>query len=144
VDAEGRLDRAALAARALSGPEGQKKLEAILHPLIRAELAREVEARGRAGARAVVIEAAMILESGHRGFYDLLVVVVASPEERVRRAAERGMDPEEARRRLALQWSDEEKAAAADLVIVNDGSLDTLAARADELAERIRTAARAR
>ncbi len=144
VDAEGRLDRTVLAGRALVDPEGQARLQAILHPPIRAALAREVEARGRAGAEAVVIEATMILESGHRAFYDLLVVVVAAPEERVRRAAARGMDQAEARRRLALQWTDEEKAAQADRVIVNDGSLDGLAARADELAEDIRTAARAR
>ena len=144
VDGEGRLDRAALAARALADTEGQQRLQAILHPPIRAALAREVEARGRAGVEAVVIEATMILESGHRAFYDFLVVVIAAPEERVRRAAARGMDPAAARRRLALQWTDEEKAAAADRVIVNDGSLDALAARADELVAAILAAARNR
>jgi dephospho-CoA kinase len=144
VDGEGRLDRPALAARALGDPAGQARLHAILHPPIRAELAREVERRGRAGAEAVVIEASMILEGGHREFYDFLVVVVATVEEKVRRAAARGMDPAEARRRLALQWSDEEKGAAADRVIVNDGSLDSLAAQAAELAQDIRTAARTR
>lgn len=144
VDARGRLDRPALAARALGDPAGQARLHALLHPRIRAELAREVERRGRAGAEAVVIEATMILEGGHREFYDWLVVVVAAPEEKVRRAVARGMDPTEAERRLALQWSDEEKAAAADRVIVNDGSLDLLAAQAAELAEDIRTAARTR
>ncbi len=141
IDAAGRLDRAALAARALAAPEGQAKLNAILHPRIRAELASEVERLQEAGTEAVVIEATLILESGHRDFYDLLVVVVAANEEKVRRAVARGMDADEARRRLDLQWGDEVKSRAADHIVINDGSLEALAAAADGLARKIRSEA---
>ncbi len=144
VDAAGRLDRAALAARALRDPAGQARLHAILHPRIRSELGREVERLGHAGVEAVVIEATVILESGHRDFYDLLVVITAPDDEKVRRAVARGMTAAEAWERLALQWSDAEKAALADLVVTNDGSLDSLAIEADRLAAEIRRAARAR
>lgn len=140
---DGRLDRAAVAARALADPAAQARLNAILHPPIRARLRAEVERLGRAGEAAVVVEAALILEGGHRPFYDLLVVVVAPEAEKVRRATERGMSTEEARRRLALLWPDERKAAAADRIVRNDGTLAELAAEADRLAAEIRAAAAA-
>ena len=137
----GELDRAALAARALADPDGQRRLHAILHPPIRAALAREVEALGRAGEGAVVIEAAVLLEGGGHEFYDWIVVVVAPEAMKVARAVARGMAAAEARRRLGLQWSDERKAAAAHRVIVNDGTLADLAAAAARLADEIRAEA---
>jgi dephospho-CoA kinase len=137
----GELDRAALAARALADPAGQARLHAILHPPIRAAMAREVTALGERGARAVVIEAAVLLEGGGREFYDWIVVVVAPEALKVARAEGRGMLAAEARRRLSLQWPDERKAAAAHRVIVNDGTLADLAALAGRLAREIRAEA---
>jgi dephospho-CoA kinase len=137
ITPEGRLDRAALAARALGDLGGQSRLHAILHPPIRAALAREVAALGRAGKRAVVIEAAVLLEGGGHEFYDWIVVVVAPEAVKVARAVERGMPAEEARRRLDLQWPDERKATAAHRVIANDGTLADLAAAAERLAGEI-------
>ncbi len=142
LDARGALDRAALAARALANPTDQSRLHRILHPPIRAALAAEVARLGRAGEAAVVIEAALILEGGEPEFYDLLVVVTAPDPTKVERAAARGMAVAEARRRLALQWSDERKARAAHQVIANDGTLADLAAAADRLAAVIRATAR--
>jgi dephospho-CoA kinase len=141
LDADGRLDRAALAARALADPAGQARLHAILHPPIREKLQAEVERLGEEGTPAVVIEAALALEGGQASFYDLVVVVVAPDAEKIRRAVARGMSAEEAERRLRLLWPDAEKMARADRVIHNDGSLPALAAAADELARDIRAAA---
>jgi dephospho-CoA kinase len=141
LDAEGGLDRAALAARALSDPASQARLHQILHPPIRAALATEAERLGRAGHDAVVIEAALILEGGEPEFYDLLVVVTAREAEKIARAEARGMPAAEARRRLALQWPDERKAAAAHQVIRNDGTLAELESAADRLVAVIRAAA---
>jgi dephospho-CoA kinase len=138
---DGGLDRPRLAARALAEPALQARLNAILHPPIRERLAARVAELGRAGAAAVVIEAALILEGGHRAFYDLVVVVVAADDEKVRRAEARGMAGPEARRRLALLWPDAEKAAAADRVVRNDGTLAELELAADRLARDIREAA---
>jgi dephospho-CoA kinase len=141
VGTDGRLDRALLASRALADPAGQARLNAILHPRIRERLALEVARCERAGEPAVIIEATLILESGNRDFYDLLVVVVADDREKVRRAVRRGMDEEEAHRRLALLWPDGRKAEAAHRVIHNSGSLEELEAVARALAREIREAA---
>ena len=145
LDPQGALDRAALAACALGDPASQARLHAILHPRIRAAVAAEAERLGRAGHPAVVIEAAVILEGGEPEFYDLLVVVTAPDPIKIARAEARGMAAAEARRRLALQWPDERKAAAAHLVIANDGTLPDLEAAAERLAAviRARTARRA-
>jgi dephospho-CoA kinase len=143
IDAEGRLDRAALAARALADPAGQARLHAILHPPIRDRIESQVEALGRAGEPAVIIEAALALEGGQSSFYDLLVVVVAPDAEKIRRVVARGMTRDEAERRLRLLWSDEEKMARAHRVVMNDGSLSALAAEADHLAHEIESAAAA-
>lgn len=140
ITAEGGLDRPLLAARALTDRASQARLNSILHPPIRERLAIEVERLGREGAPAVVIEATLALESGNRAFYDWLVVVVAPDEEKVKRAAARGMSGEEARRRLALLWTDADKEAQADRVIRNDGSLAALAAAAEELGREIAAA----
>jgi dephospho-CoA kinase len=142
LDPRGALDRAALAARALGDRAGQARLHELLHPPIRAALAAEIGRLGAAGEEAVVIEAAMILEGGEPEFYDVLVVVTAADGTKVERASARGMAAAEARRRLALQWSDERKAAAAHQVIANDGTLAELEAAADRLAAWIRSAAR--
>lgn len=141
LDPQGALDRAALAARGLADPKSQARLHQILHPPIRAAVAAEAERLGRAGHPAVVVEAALILEGGEPEFYDLLVVVVAPDAMKIARAEARGMPAAEARRRLALQWPDERKAAAAHQVIRNDGTLAELASAAERLTALIRARA---
>jgi len=141
LDAAGRLNRAALAARAFGDRASQARLHQILHPPIRAAVAAEAERLGREGHPAVVVEAALILEGGEPEFYDLLVVVTAPDRAKIARAEIRGMPAAEAERRLALQWSDERKAAAAHQVVRNDGTLAELSAAADRLAAVIRAAA---
>jgi dephospho-CoA kinase len=144
VDAHGRLDRRKLAALALADSGSQARLHAILHPPIRERLRAEVERLAGEGEAAVIIEATLALEAGNRSFYDVLVVVVARDEEKVKRAVARGMGEGEARRRLALLWPDARKAAQADWVVDNDGSLPALALAADRLASEIRARAGAR
>lgn len=140
VTADGELDRAVLARRAFIDPSTRDRLQAILHPRIRAALAAAIGDLGRTGHEVVLVEAAMILEGGHRDSYDMLVVVTASEAAKLERAVSRGMDEAEAARRLALQWTDERKARAADWTVDNSGDLDDLAAAADRLAAGIRDA----
>lgn len=142
LNAAGELDRAVLARRAFIDPATRDRLQAILHPRIRAALAAAIDELGRAGHGVVVIEAAMILEGGHQDFYDMLVVVTAPQPAKLERAAERGMDRAEAARRLALQWSDDRKAAAADWVVENDDDRTALAREADRLSAGIREASK--
>ena len=137
IDEQGGLDRARLAARALTDLAGRDRLQALLHPPIRQALAEAVRALGDGGHRVVVIEASMILEGGHQAFYDMLVVVTAPTELKLERAAGRGMATDEARRRLDLQWPDGRKTARADWVVENSGDRVALSSAAAELAAEI-------
>jgi len=99
--------------------------------LIRAEIERRIErAREEGRVRAVVVEAAILLEAGWRSLVDQVWVICARRDDVVERlAAQRGMAEEEAAARMAKQMSDAERRAAADVVIDNDGSIDDLRAR---------------
>jgi dephospho-CoA kinase len=141
LDGAGRLDRPALA-RVVFGDEAARgRLNAILHPRIRAKAAARIAA---APAGTVVVQdVPLLVETGQAGSYDLVVVVEAPAELRVARLGrDRGMAPEEARARMAVQASDEQRRAVADVVLVNDGSPDDLRAKVDRLwRERVSPAA---
>ncbi len=132
LDGSGGLDRPALA-RVVFGDEAARgRLNAILHPRIRARAA-ELIAAAPPGT-VVVQDVPLLVETGQAGTYDLVVVVAAPAELRVRRLArDRGMPGEEARARMAAQATDEQRRAAADVVLVNDGTPDELRAKVDQL-----------
>ncbi len=127
---DGRLDRAALGARVFADPEARSKLNAIIHPLVRAEAERLAAA---AGEDAVLVEdIPLLVETGQHGRFDLVLTVQAPAEERVRRMVEdRGMTEADARARIAAQATDEDRAAVSSTVLVNDGSVHRLLDRVD-------------
>ena len=132
LDGAGRLDRAALA-RVVFGDEAARgRLNAILHPRIRARAAERIAA---APAGTIVVQdVPLLVETGQAGSYDLVVVVETPAELRVERLGrDRGMTAEEARARMAAQAGDEQRRAVADVVLVNDGDLDTLRAEVDRV-----------
>jgi dephospho-CoA kinase len=138
LDAEGRLDRPALAAIVFGDEAARGRLNGILHPRIRARAAERIAA---APAGTVVVQdVPLLVETGQAGAYDLVLVVEAPPELRVQRLArDRGMPAEQARSRMAAQATDEQRRAAADVVIVNDGTPERLRADVDRFwAERVR------
>jgi dephospho-CoA kinase len=134
LDSDGSINRARLAETAfgLSGNAVPrvKELNAIVHPAVIAkenEMMRELERRDPDGV--VVVEAALILESGAADRFDDLIVVTCHPEQRIIRYARRHGISEEAAhaevtRRMAAQIPDEEKIEAASFVIDNSGSLE--------------------
>ncbi len=121
---DGEIDRAKLSAIALADPESASELNALIHPLVIAEEARmmEEEADGSGGDRIVIVEAALLLESGGRNRYDHIIVVDVDPDTQLKRAIARGMDRNEALRRIARQMSREDRLALADYVIDNRGT----------------------
>lgn len=146
----GRLDRTRLASLVFADADARRRLEAIMHPAIRARMAAELAAAEAAGRRLAVVEAALILEAGQRERYDWVVVAAAPPEVQLARLAARGLSEAEARRRLAAQWPTEAKAAAADFVIdtggtlaVTEGQVAALVARLEGLGPRRGDASRA-
>lgn len=131
LDDAGHLDRPALADIIFNDDEKRLLVNRIMHPAIWKEMADRAtdyaEARKPDQAPAVVLDAALIVDTGVTGVFDILVVVTAPEELRVRRLSEmRGMPESEARARIASQFPDEERVAMADIVIENDGSIEDL------------------
>lgn len=135
VGADGEIDRKRLGARVFADPAALARLNGIVHPLIRSAIEQRIDAARQSGTvPAIVVEAAILLEAGWRGVVDE-VWTLSAPAVRVRErlAAQRGLDGREVDARVARQMSDEERRAAADVVIENDGSLADLEARLGEI-----------
>jgi dephospho-CoA kinase len=139
LTADGALDRAALGAVVFADAGQRERLNGILHPEIR-RLAAEREAAvaaSRAGA-VVVHDIPLLVETGQAEAFHLLVVVRAPAELRVRRLVEeRGLSRQDAERRVAAQASEDDRLAAADVVLDGTGSVEDLRAEVDALWTRI-------
>ena len=121
----GQLDRAALAALVFSDREELDALNGIMHPLVRAEAARLAATVPTGGV--LVQDIPLLVETGQHTDMDRVLVVEAPEDERVRRmVADRGMDPHEARRRMAAQASDAQRRAVATTVFDNSGTREDL------------------
>jgi dephospho-CoA kinase len=128
--ADGSLDRPRLGAVVFGNPQRLAALNAIVHPYVRR---RSEELTAVASDDAVVVQVIpLLVENGLTGF-DVVVVVDASLETQLRRLAERGMDQADARARIAAQATREQRRAAADVVVDNDGDLAGLQAQVDRL-----------
>ena len=125
---DGVVDRALLAARILGDADAIRRVEAIVHPLVRAD-ADAFLARARAsGAPIAVLDIPLLFETGGRGRVDKIVVVTAPAEvQRQRVLARPGMTEEKFRAILARQVPDAEKRRLADFIV--DSSQGMEAAR---------------
>jgi dephospho-CoA kinase len=130
LTASGDLDRVALGKRVFADPSARAELEAIIHPRVRARAA-QIEAA--AGADAVVVhDIPLLVETCQQDDFDAVIVVDAPHDVQVERlTAGRGMTEAEAETRIAAQASRERRRAAADHVVINDGSFDALRRRVD-------------
>ncbi|GAA0741866.1 dephospho-CoA kinase [Dactylosporangium roseum] len=123
--ADGSLDRPALAGLVFNDDDARHRLEAIIHPRVRARTAELVAA---APADAVIVnDVPLLVEKNMTGPYELVVIVFASLETRLDRLTRlRGMSAEDARARIAKQATDEQRRAVADIEIWNDGTPEDL------------------
>ena len=126
---DGALDRPALAAVVFADPEARRRLDGIVHPLVRA---RATELVAAAPPDAVVVQdVPLLVETGQAGSYDLVLVVEADLETRVRRLVGRGLSEDDARARIAAQATDEQRRAMADVVLENSGTVEDLEAQVE-------------
>lgn len=140
LDAEGKLRRAELAARAFISEEKTAQLNSITHPAIRRQIVRGIERARVEGVQVLVLDHPLLLESGMSDLVDDVVVVDVPVELRVRRLVNwRGLKEEDARHRIRRQMSDEDRRMEADYVIDNSGSRDVLERLARELWQRFAT-----
>jgi len=142
LDQDGGLHRAALREVVFQDPRARKKLEEILHPLIRDLRNRWMKEQEAGGSLMAVAEIPLLFEVGLEGDFHVVVVVDAPREERLRRLLEaRGLEEEEARRIMGTQMPAKEKLGRADYVVRNAGSPGELEARALALLDLLRARA---
>lgn len=138
---DGALDRAALGAKVFADPEQLARLNAIVHPAVRAESQRRFEAAASADPETVVVyDVPLLVEARVDDPWDLIVVAHAPADERRRRLVElRGMAEQAAQERIDAQVSDERRLAIADEIIDTSGSLEETIRQTDSLWEWIRS-----
>ena len=130
--ADGSLSRAELAAMAFSDQRATDRLNAIMHPLIGAEAARQLDEQPEAAV--VVYDMPLLVETGQADLVDIVVVVDVPEDVQVDRAVRlRGLDEADVMRRMAVQASRADRLAAADVVIDNAGPLSETEAQVDVL-----------
>jgi len=129
---DGELDRSALGRLVFADPDARRRLEGIVHPLVRSRAA-EMEAAAPPGA-VIVQDIPLLVESGLTDAFDLVVVVdVEEPLQRHRLRHQRGLTVAEAAERISAQATREERLAVADRVLDNNGSREDLLAAVDRL-----------
>lgn len=123
IGADGALDRVRMRERAYAHPESRRELEQIIHPLVGEEIARQVDAALAQGARCIVFDIPLLVETGRwRAQVDRVLVVDCEPETQVARVAARsGLAADEVRAIIAAQAPRALRLAAADIVICNEG-----------------------
>lgn len=118
LNADGTLNRSALAAKAFASRESTLKLNRITHPAITEKMLETVKQAKARGARAVVIDAAALLESGIADRCDIIAVVAAPKKIRLQRIMERdGIGREKAMARILAQAAEAYYNDAADIII---------------------------
>ncbi len=125
---DGSLDRARMRTLVFSTPQSRRKLEEILHPLIR-QVSRERVASAKAAYSILVVP--LLLETGsYRDLLDRVLVVDCDEARQIARTMARSnLDEDEVRRIMSAQISRNDRLAAADDVIVNDADIETLKQR---------------
>ena len=131
IQADGELDRAALRALVFTDDSKRQQLEAITHPRIREELARQMNA---ADSAYVVLSSPLLLESGQSAMVDLSVVVDVPEDTQIERTMARDDNSQElVEGIMAAQLDRDTRITRADIVIDNSGTLDALYERGEVL-----------
>lgn len=128
--ADGEIDRAKLGDLVFSDPKALRRLEAIVHPAVGQEIEKriaEIAQRTTTGDAAIVIEAIKLIEAGLHKRCNALWVVTSRPGLQLDRLMHtRGLSEADARLRIVAQPPQSDKAALADVLIENNGTVDEL------------------
>jgi dephospho-CoA kinase len=130
VTLDGKIDRGKLAGRLVGNPEAIRKLEAIVHPLVRAVSNRFIEQHAAQGTRAIVLDIPLLFETGGEKAVDAVVVVSAPADvQRARVLSRDGMTAQRLDALLERQMSDAEKRARAHFVVDSSRSFESARAQ---------------
>ena len=123
---DGTIDRKRLGEIVFADPSLRERLEAITHPAILDAMKGAIAGIEREGHRAVVVEAALIHESGRKGLFEAVISVTCKRETAISRLAARdGMSRNQAEARLRAQMDADRKAGASDYLIENSGDIES-------------------
>ena len=140
IGPDGAMDRSVMRGLAFSDPAARKRLEAILHPLIREESARRIAAA--AGPYVIHVVPLLIESADYRGRVDRVLVVDSPEEAQLARVKSRGLNEDEIRKVIGAQAPRRARLEAADDVIDNAGTLDELRKQVGELHQKYLKSAR--
>jgi dephospho-CoA kinase len=126
INDEGNIDRAKLAQVVFNDDVALKDLENIVHPLVR-ERTNQLMSE-QTSETIIVNEIPLLLEKKMESLFDFLVIVISSEKNRLERLSQKGVSEDQAKARMAKQVNDQDRKAAADFLLVNDGNLDQLEA----------------
>ncbi len=132
INADGSLDRAGLAAIAFKDDESTQALNDIVHPAVRAEIRRRIDAE-RATDHVVVLDTPLLTVIDGLDHHGMVVVDTPIDVAIERLVAQRGMSEDDARARISKQITRDERLALADFVIDNSGDIAALEKQLDEL-----------
>ena len=120
---DGSLNRSRLAQRVFADPEERRRLDALIHPRVEAELKARVAELARRGVKLVLVEVPLLYETGRETAFDRVIVAAAPEADQIRRLRRRDQRGEaEIRGILAAQWPLADKVARADYVVDNGGA----------------------
>jgi dephospho-CoA kinase len=141
----GKVDRGKLAARVVDDPKALGRLEAIVHPLVRAAEARFLADAEVRGAPIVVLDIPLLFETAAEPRVDAIVVVTAPPDTQRQRVLQRpGMTPDKLDALLARQMADDEKRRRADFVVDTSAGFEAARAQVREILRAVATMPRRR
>lgn len=127
----GEIDRSKLAAQVFNDEAKRRKLESIIHPLVRK--AAEEQSKNLPDDAIVVNEIPLLFETNGAGRFDFVISVSTKDEIRVARLKQRGMKDYEIAQRIAAQATDQQRASISHAVIENNDSIDDLVARVQKV-----------
>jgi dephospho-CoA kinase len=140
ISSDGAMNRKWIATIAFRDKPALDRLSAIIHRHVLEQMGLRVEAYKAQGTKALVLDVPIPVEHGFVDICDQVWVVWADDAVRIPRLVARGMNEEDARRRIAMQMTREEYERIADHVILNNGSLEDLESDVKELFEKELTA----
>jgi dephospho-CoA kinase len=131
VNDKGSIDRAKLAQVVFNDDVALKDLENIVHPLVRE---RTNQLMGEQTSETIIVnEIPLLLEKKMESLFEFLVIVISNEKNRLERLSQKGVSEDQAKARMAKQVNDQDRKAAADFLIVNDGNLDQLEADVEKI-----------
>jgi len=125
-DSSGNLNRKLVAGLVFSDRTMLDKLSAVIHRHVLDEIGEELGKEREKGTKVIILDVPIPVQKGFLDVCNQIWVISADEDVRLERIRDRGMSPEDARRRMDMQMTREEYEDIADIVIVNNADEETL------------------